>query len=167
MSYQEKRTITEIFSALLILIAYGLYIINRFHAHTINMQELKPWASAMLIFVGLGIIATIIIQILFHILLSISIAVKESVAGKDKGQDINKAIANSMVGDEMHKLIELKSSRMSTFFYGFGFIAALVSIVLSSPLPVMLNILFGSWLLGWIFEGSVRLIYYRKGVRNG
>jgi hypothetical protein len=166
MSYQEKRTITGIFSAILILVAYILFILTKFHTGTIHNQDVRFWAGSILIFIGIGIVSAIVIQIVFHILLSISIAVKETDYGRNKSKDINKAVMNSMVDDEMHRMIELKSSKSGFYFTGIGFIASLISLVLGFPIAVMLNILFVSWILGWIFEGFMRLNYYRKGLGN-
>jgi hypothetical protein len=166
MSYQEKRTVTGMISAILILLAYGLFISNRFHASAIDAQNTRFWAGTILIFIGIGIVSIIIIQIVFHILLSISIAVKETDCGRNNSKDIKKTVMNSMVDDEMHRLIELKSLKLSFSFTGIGFIASLGSLVLGFPVAVMLNILFASWILGWIFEGFIRLYYYRKGLGN-
>lgn len=166
MSYQEKRTATEMFSAILLLLAYSLFILTRSHTNAIDMQNISFWAGTILIFIGIGIVSTIIIQIVFHILLSISIVVKETDYGRSNNKDIKKTVMNSMVNDEMHKMIELKSLKSSSYFTEIGFIASFSSLVLGFPVAVMLNILFVSYVLGWIFEGFMRLNYYRKVLGN-
>ena len=63
MSYQEKRTITTIITGLLVLAAYCLYAFNPVRMSTLTPGDLKPWAVSMLIFIGIGVGASIIIQI--------------------------------------------------------------------------------------------------------
>jgi hypothetical protein len=163
MSYQEKRTITSMISGVLVLAAYCIYVFGKYQSGMIDPGDLKFWASSMLIFIGIGVGATIIIQIVFHIIFAAAIAVKKKECDE---KEINKTIDASIVEDEMDKLIELKSMRISFIFAGIGFIAALVSLVLNYPPAVMLNIIFISCCLGSFFEGFLSLYYYRKGVSN-
>ena len=79
MSYQEKRTIVSIVSGVLLLAAYCIYAFGQYQSGAVAQGDLKFWASTMLIFIGIGVAASIVIQIVFHILLSISIAVKEKI----------------------------------------------------------------------------------------
>jgi len=172
MSYQEKRTITSIVTGALVLGAYCIYAFGKYQSGTVTPGDLKFWASTMLIFIGVGIAAAIVIQIVFHILLSISIAVQEKIRDvecNDKviEKSIEKTIGAEMVEDEMDKLIELKSTRIGFFFAGIGFVAALVSQVLNYSPVVMLNIMFISFSAGSMFEGFAQLYYYRKGIHNG
>jgi hypothetical protein len=168
MSYQEKKTIVSIVTGALILAAYCIYAFNRYQSGAVAPGDLKFWAVTILIFIGIGIVATIIIQIVFHILLSIAIAVKTKIQDQDSDdKEIDKSIAAEMIEDEMDKLIELKSMRVGFFLAGIGFIAALVSLVLNYSPAVMLNVLFISFSAGSLFEGGAQLYYYRKGIHNG
>jgi hypothetical protein len=168
MSYQEKRTITSIITGALVLGAYCLYALGKYQAGAVTPGDLKFWASTMLFFIGIGIVAIIVIQIVFHILLSISIAVKEQIQnGQVDDKQIEKTIGAEMVEDEMDKLIELKSTRVSFIFAGIGFVAALLSQVFNYSPVVMLNILFISFNVGSLFEGFAQLYYYRKGIHHG
>lgn len=168
MSYQEKRVITSIVTGVLILAAYCIYAFGRFHAGSVAPDDLKFWASTILIFIGIGVVASIVIQIVFHILLSISIAIKKKIQDeKCDDKEIEKNIQAEMVEDEMDKLIELKSLRPAFLIAGIGFIAALVSLVLKYSPAVMLNILFISFCVGSLFEGFAQLYYYRRGLKNG
>ena len=119
----------------------------------------------MLIFIGIGIVALIIIQIIFHIALSVGMAVKQKL--KDESCDdkaIEKSIEQEMVEDEMGKLIELKANKIGYSFVGFGFLAGLIALVLGASAVVMLNILFFSSGIGSLVEGLMQIRYYRKGV---
>lgn len=161
MSYQEKKTFTSIATGVLVVAAYCIYALGKIQSQSADLNDLKFWSITMLIFIGIGVAASIVIQIIFHILLSISFAVKE---GTDKG--VEKKMKGEMVEDEMDKLIELKSMFLGFCICGAGFIAALVSLALDCPAGIMLNILFLSFFLGSLSEGVMRLHYYRAGVKN-
>jgi hypothetical protein len=168
MSYQEKKTVVSILTGTFILAAYCIYAFSKVHSGMAVLDELKFWAAAMLIFIGIGVVASIVIQIVFHILLSIALAVKEQVRnGKCDEAGIEKTLELEMVEDEMDKLIGLKSMRVGFAIAGIGFIAALVSLVLNGPPAVMLNIIFISFSMGSMIEGITQLYFYRKGVKNG
>ncbi len=163
MSYPEKRTITSMVTGVLILAAYFIYTFGVVQAD-LAATDLKFWAITMLVFIGIGIVATIIIQIIFHILLSIGIAIKN---GQNDDAKINKTIEAMMVEDEMDKLIELKSLRIGFAFAGFGLIAGLITLALGYSPALMLNILFAAFSVGSLLEGFTSLHYYRKGVHHG
>lgn len=163
MSYQEKRTIVSVVTGALLLAAYCIYAFGK--AGMANLDNLKFWATTILVFIGIGIVALIIIQIVFHILLSISMAVKQKM--KDEtcdDKEIEKSIEREMVEDEMHKLIELKANKIGNSFAGIGFVAGLVAIALGASAVAMLNIIFLSCGAGGIVEGLMQMRYYRRGV---
>jgi uncharacterized membrane protein YcjF (UPF0283 family) len=168
MSYQEKRTIVSIITGVLILGAYCTYAYGKYQSGAIAADDLKFWAGAMLMFIGIGIAAAIVIQIIFHILLSVAFAIKEKVKnGNCDDKEIEKAIGVEMVTDEMDKLIELKSMRICFTVAGIGFVAALVSLILNYNPAVMINIMFVSFSAGSLLEGFTQLYFYRKGIKNG
>ena len=168
MSYQEKKTIVSILTGILLLAAYCIYAFSKVQSGMVAPDDMKFWATAILIFIGIGVVASIVIQIVFHILLSIAIAVKEQVQnGKCDDKEIEKTLELEMVEDEMDKLIGLKSMRIGFAIAGIGFIAALVSLVLNYSPAVMLNIIFVSFSIGSMIEGITQLYFYRRGVKNG
>ena len=165
MSYQEKKTITSMVSGLILMGVYALNAWGRYQAGAAPVDDPAFWAWMMLRYIGIGIIITIMLQILFHILLSIGIAVRENIQnGSRDDKEIEKAIKQEMVEDERDKLIELKSLRAGFILAGIGFIASLVSLALGYSLAVMLNILFFSFFTGSLIEGFVQLYYYRRGL---
>lgn len=161
MSYQEKKTITSILTGALVLAAYCIYAFGKFQAGGAATGDMKFWAVTILVYIGIGIAAAIVIQIVFHILHAISIAVRE-MPGDDK--KIDKAIKADMVEDERDKLIELKSMKVGFYVSGAGFIAGLVALVLNFSPTVMINILFIAFSIGAICEGFAQLYFYRRGV---
>ena len=165
MSYQVKRTITNILTGVIVLAAYCFYAFSRYQSGLLAPDDLKSWAQIMLIFIGVGIAAAIVIQIVFHILLSIGIAIKESIKnGSCDDQEIEKTIELEMIEDEMDKLIELKSLRVGFIVAGIGFVASLIALVLNYPTMIMLNLLFISFSTGSILEGFAQLYYYKRGI---
>lgn len=168
MSYQERRTIVNILSGLIITVAYCIYAFGRYQSGAVGANDLKFWAGTMLIFIGIGIVAIIILQIVFHILMSISIAVSKKIQNQECGDDdIEKSIHLEFVEDEMHKLIELKSMQVGFVVAGIGFVTALVTLLFGYSAAVMLNILFLSFNLGSILEGVTQIYFYRRGIAHG
>lgn len=162
MFYQQKKTLVSIFTTILLLVAYLSYVANKFSSNTDN---LKFWATTMLVFIGIGILASIIIQIVFHILLSISIAIKEQIEnGKCEDLEIEKKIEMEIIEDEMDKLIELKAMRFGFVTASIGFILALFSLVLGHTPVIMINILFCTFSLSAIVAGIAQLFLYKRGV---
>jgi len=161
MSYQEKKTIINMSVGTILLAAYCLTTFGRWKAGTIDPNDLKFWAGSMLLFIGIGVAAIIITQIVFHILMSIGIAVRER---KFDDAELDRALKANTVEDEMDQLIELKSNRIGTAFGGLGFVAALVSLTLNAPVAVMINILFLACSVGTLAEGFYSLHCYRKGI---
>lgn len=164
MSYQEKRVLLSIFIGVSIFVSYFLYTTNKVQSGLVLEGDLKFYATAILVFIGIGIIAMIVGQILFHILLSIGMAIQEQVEnGKVDDRLIEKSIKAEMVTDERDRLIELKSLRVGSVSASIGMMIGLAVLVLNDSPVLMLNILFASFCLGSVLEGCVQLFLYRKG----
>jgi uncharacterized membrane protein len=146
---------------------YAAYCLTAFSKHSLT-GDLKPWAITMLTFIGITIIAVVIIQIVFHVLLSIGVSVQEAVKRQDpEDSEIEEALKSEMVEDERDKLIELKSLRAKSVAMTAGLMLGLVSILLGYPLAVMLNLFYGTFFIGTIAEGVLNLILYWKGASHG
>ena len=131
-------------------------------------DDMKAWAGIILIFIGIGVASTIVIQIIFHILLSIVIAIQEKVrTGSCDDKKIEKTIGAEMVTDEMDKLIELKSMRVGFIIAGIGFVVALATQILSYPPAVLINVMFIAFSAGSLLEGLTQIYFYRRGIKNG
>ncbi len=160
MSHQEKKLIASIVSGVLVLAAYCIYVfgINQ------TLGDIKQCAATMLIFIGIGVGAAIVIQIIFHMIYAASLAVRK---GNCDDKEIETEMKACMVEDEMVKLIDLKSSKVGYVIAGIGFVAGLILLVLGIAPTVMLNVFFISASVGSVTEGFTGLYYYRKGVANG
>ena len=106
MSYQSKRTIASIIAGLLLAAAYVAYALSE---RAPAPDNLKSWAAVMLIFIGIGVAAVIIVQIVFHIAFAIGAAAKEQ---DHDGKKIERILSSFMVEDEREKLISLKSAHV-------------------------------------------------------
>jgi len=165
MSYQEKRVAVSVLTGAALMAAYGVNAYGKVRTGLTAAEDLGLWAVTMLQYIGIGIVAAIVIQIVFHILISIAIAAKESIRNEACGDEhIQKTIALEMVEDEMDKLIELKSMRVGFAVAGGGFILALITLAMGITPVLMMNLLFASFGVGSMLEGLAQLYYYRKGV---
>jgi len=164
MSYSSKRTITSMAAGLLLIIAYAIYALG---SHAPAHEDLKSWAVVMLVFIGIGIVTTIVIMILFHIAFAIGVAAKEHFQGRKPEENVERIMKSSMVEDEREKLIALKSSRIGYICAGVGFVAALVALAFGMPAVIALHIMFGSCAIGSLIEGCVGVYLHERGVRNG
>jgi hypothetical protein len=164
MSYQSKKTVTSMVGGALVLAAYCIYAFGRYSSGAIAEGNLKFWAGTMLVFIGIGVVGIIILQIMFHIALSIGIAVKDRACDE---KEIDKRIEATVIEDEMDKLIELKSSQIGFVLAGVGFVGALILLVLGHSTVVMLNVMYLSFLVGSLMEGAASLYFYGKGVSSG
>ena len=178
MYYQEKKTVASIIAGILVLVFYSIYGINKYLELGENLlNDMKFWATAILIAIVGGIIIAIIVQIVFHIVLAITNEVAKEVA-KEMAKEVSKKTGNegkfeayeedeiTDFEDEMDKLIALKAMRNAYIVVGTGFVIALITLYLKMPPAIMLNITFAAFSLGSLFEGFSQLYFYRKGVKN-
>ncbi len=166
MSLQEKRSLFSVITGIILLMAYGIYVMGKLQSGSVDSEDIKFWANAMLLFIGIGIVVSIITQIIFHIVSAIMIAIKEKMINQDTSdEEVEKIINTEMMSDEMDKLIELKSMRVGFIFSGIGFVCGLIALALNYSPVVMLNMVFASFSLGLILEGFQQFLYYRKGVQ--
>lgn len=163
MSYQEKKTITTMITNAAVLAAYCLYAFGSTGPAATAPGDLQAWAVAILVFIGIGIAATIVIQVVFHVLLSVAIAVKQRDCDE---KEVEKAIKADMVEDERDKLIERKASRFSLGAGGTGFVVGLALLALGCSAAVMLNAVFILFGAGTIAEGFAQLFFYGRGVKH-
>ena len=161
MTYSSKRTILTMVSGVLLIIAYGVYALG---GSAPAPADLKSWALSMLVFIGIGVILTIIIKILFYIGLSIRISVKENERDSKK---IHRIMKSLMLEDERDKLIGLKSAHVGYICAGVGFIMALALLAFGIQAVAVLHVIFGSFAAGSIAEGILGVYLHERGVRNG
>ena len=158
MSYSSKRTIVSMTIGILSFTAYLIYALG---GRAPAADALKSWAAAMLVFIGISVAVQIIIQILFHIALAIGITIKEKEHDDKK---VERIMSVTMLEDEREKLISLKSAKFGYIFAGFGFIAALVTLVFGFSTLFALHIMGGSFAAGSLIEGGASVYFNEKGL---
>lgn len=155
MSYQEKRTLVSIVAGITALTAYCTYGFSMYTNHGVMiLEDLRFWATTMLISLAGFITFMILVQVIFHIAMSVGNEVKKEV---DEVSDME---------DEMDRLIGLKSIKNSYIVVGIGFILSLLTVVFGLPAGIMMNIIYLSFIVGMIIDGLTQLHYYRKGISN-
>jgi hypothetical protein len=148
MSYQEKQSFVNILSGLLITVIYGLIVYQKHLGGSFDLKEdFSSWGVIFLIFIGVSIVARIIIYIIFHIL--------NAIATREK--DIP-------VTDERDTLVKLKSTRNS--YYAFSGCVGSGFFLLAIGMPVygMFITFIISGLIAEIVENGSQIYFYRKGV---
>ena len=142
--------------------AYCVYALGRTAPAA---ADVAAWARVLLCFIGIAVVATIVIQIIFHVLYSVSIAVKEQELS-DK--EVERIIAADAGEDEMDKLIGLKASRFGYACAGIGALGSLFFLgFFGTSTVVVLHILLGACCVGSFVEGCVGIWLYERGVANG
>jgi hypothetical protein len=165
MTYSSKRIIASLFSEIIIFIAYLIYALGDASPGPENVKE---WTTAMLIFIGSGIVVLIAIQIIFHVIFSIGTAFGMAIKNQEvDDKEIERKISSTMVEDEMNKLISLKASRIGSSFIGIGFVAFLAALAFGMTIVFTLHILLGSFLIGAFAEGVASVYFYERGISNG
>ena len=158
MTFKSKRTITSMITGLLLFAGYYGYVLKKL---TPGSEDLKSWATATLIFIGISVVAQIVILILFHIAMSVGMAVIDQ---ERDGEKIERLISSSAFEDEMDKLISLKADRVNFICASAGFMAVLAALALGQPVALALHILFGSFAAGSVISGGVSVYLYEKGI---
>ena len=138
------------------------YIIHALGKNAPPHGDISMWALTILVFIGISIIAVIVIQILFHIIYGVSVAVKEQ---KQDDKEVERIIESESKEDEMDRYISLKASHVGYIFAGIGFIAALAGFAFfDSSAVVALHIMLGALFIGNFVEGCISIRFYERGV---
>lgn len=148
MSYQEKQNIVNIFSGLLITGIFAWTVYQRHLEGRFDLTEdFTKWGVLFLIFMGVSIVARIIIYIIFHIINAIA----------TREEDVP-------VEDERDKLIKLKSTRNSYYTFSICFVSAFMLLAIGMPIYCIFIAFLASGLLAEIVDNSSQIYYYRKGI---
>ena len=146
MLYHEKQSYLNIFSGIIITAVFALIVYNKQMAGLIDVTgDYRVWGYLLLIFVGVSVVARIIIQIIFHIINVIA----------TREEDVPKK-------DERDKMIELKAIRNA--YYSLS--GVLLTMIILLALGVPINAVFIAFILGGliteIVENSSQIYYYRR-----
>lgn len=148
MTYQEKKSIVSLFSAIFIFISFCLYMYPYYPEGGLDSSEtFRYWGFFILILTVVSIVAHIVISIIFNILFRITTREKEPA-----------------FADELDKLIDLKAHRNSFFVFIIGFVIAMGSLFIEQWSQMMFIILIASGFISDVVGSLSKLYYYRKGV---
>ena len=153
MSYNEKKSVTNILSSLLITTIYAIIIYQKYLNGGLDPSNIfKFWAIIILIFIPISILARIIIMIIFHIFEAVLLAAK----GKDIEDEMD-------IVDERDKLIQMKTSATSMYIFVFGFIIALATQLFDVSQHIFFIVLIIAGVITDIVSESLIIRYYRRG----
>ncbi|MFJ5762079.1 hypothetical protein ACIQAA_23750 [Neobacillus sp. NPDC093182] len=148
MTYQEKKSIVSVISAILIFVSYCLFMYPWYPGEGVESSEVfHYWGSFVLYLTLFSIVAHIMISIIFNIVFRLTTNEKEPA-----------------FADELDKLIDLKAFRNSFFVFVIGFLFAMGSQVFYQPLHVMFIILISAGFISDVTGSVTKLYHYRKGV---
>ncbi|MFB9328921.1 hypothetical protein ACFFSY_23545 [Paenibacillus aurantiacus] len=148
MTYQEKKSIVSLISAILIFASYCVYMVPRYpEGGLATADTFRYWGTFVLMLALFSVIANIVISIVFNVIYRITTREKEP-----------------NFADELDKLIDLKAFRNSFFAFILGFLLAMGSLVIEQPTAVMFAILIGAGFVSEVTGAVTRIYHYRKGV---
>ncbi len=153
MTYQERRSLTNIVMTILVTGIYALIVYAKYNNgdfDTDNMMRL--WSLIILVFIPISVAARIVMLIIFRIFAEISDEVKGS-------KEIDRDIV-----DERDKLIELKANRNSLIVFALGFMLALLTQVLEYSVSAFFITLVAGGFVSDIISNISEIVYYRRGV---
>lgn len=154
MSYQEKKSITNIISSILITTIYTVIMYQGYLDGGLDYSSIfKLWAVVILVFIPISVAAKIIIMIIFHIF--------ESVVQAAQGNNIEDEMD---IVDERDKLIQMKSSVIAMYIFSLGFIIALITQLFDVSNHVFFIVLIIAGLITDIVSESLMIRYYHRGV---
>ncbi|MEH7072886.1 hypothetical protein [Neobacillus drentensis] len=147
MTYQEKKSIVSLISAILIFGFYCLYMYPLYPEGGQESETYRYWGSFVLFLTLFSIVAHIFISIIFNIIFRITTSEKEP-----------------RFADELDKLIDLKANQNSFFVFIIGFLIAMGSLIIYQPSYMMFIILISSGFISDVTGSITKLYHYRKGV---
>lgn len=169
MSYKERQTWVLLCTNILVTVLYIAKIISVYKVEgDLLFQQTELLAKIMLIYMGIVIVLIILVMILFNVILAIKTAMTSHAKGQSE-DTINQEIEENIdsVEDEMDKLISLKAGHVGYIVVSITFVIGLITLVLGSPVGILLNMVYLGFMLGTMIEGLVKLFFYKRGVSHG
>jgi hypothetical protein len=156
MILKSKRILIGIAAATIVLAGYIFYALGN---SAPPADDMKGWALAILIFIGISVVAQIVVQIMTHVAFAASVAAKE----KDKNT-IKRMIESEMAEDEMDERITLKASHIGYGCIGVGFVIILFLLVFAEiSAALLLNLILMMFFSAVLIDGIVSIYLYERG----
>lgn len=148
MPYRERMNIVNILSGVLITSLYAWIVFQRHLDGRFDLsQDFRAWGKIFLIFIGVSIVSRIIIMIIFHIL--------NAIATRD---------TDIPVEDERDKVVKLKSTRNSYYFFSMSMMVGFLLLAIGMPVYGLFIVFIVTGLASEIIDNGSQIYYYRKGV---
>lgn len=148
MSFQERRDLASLIGTIAFTAIYVWVLAGRVETHAIDLAtDLRFWGAAFLIFVPVQVVAKIVFMILFMIV--------NTIATQREEPDIT---------DEMDRIIELRSVRISGWVFMGGFFVAMGALTAGMGLQAMFGVFAVTVVLCGVTMDVAHIVYYRRGV---
>lgn len=146
MSYQEKRSLVNLISAIIVPGVYFWFVFSDSPEAGLNTDELlKFWGTTMITYIPIAIVARIVIHILFGI--------SNTIITKEKMDKM----------DERDRIIELKSKNIGQAIFGIGLVGAMATQAMDYSATALFVCIIIGGVVSEIFENSLQLRFYRRG----
>jgi hypothetical protein len=129
----------------------------------LSSDDWQAVARALLAFVGISVVAMVVVHLVFHIAAAVGLAV---AAGGDDSQ-AERQLASAMVEDEMDKLIAWKAGRAASAGAGAGLVACLALAACGTAPGLALHGLVWGFAGGGIAEGCWAAWLAERGIGRG
>ena len=154
LSYREKNLIAITALTAIVYFIYSIVLFRLYQAGNYDAADaFQFWGKAILVLIGVVIVA----QIVGHILHAIAANVVAAAVGEEFDED------EAFFNDERDKLIELKATQNTFAFWGVGFLGAMIALAVGRPPATMFIIFIVFMMLSDILGNVSRFIYYRRG----
>lgn len=147
MSYQERRSIMNLISTLLITGFYSAFMLQRYPEGDFYSPEVfRFWGAFFVILIPVSVVGKIISYIAFAFI----------NAAATRETDLP-------VTDERDRVIETKASRVSNNVFLLGFVLAMGSLVIDMPPAVMFITLLLAGVVSGIAGDMTQVYFYQRG----
>lgn len=147
MSYQERLSLVNLISTILVTALYAAYMVQRYpDVSPYSKEVFHFWGAFFLILIPVTIVTRIVIYIVFAII--------NAIATREEDPPIT---------DERDKLVELRASRNSLYVFALGFVLAMGSLVVELPPSVMFIVLICAGVMSEVVSEISQFYYYRRG----
>ena len=160
MSFGTKRILIGMGVGVVMFAAYLIFALG---AKAPASDDVRAWALAMLIFIGIAVVVIIVVEILFHIVYSIAVAIKQRNQSDEK---VERIISVTIAEDERDKQIYLKAARIGYRVSGVGILLVLVAFAIGISMLFALHLVLAAFFLGCFAEGVASIFYHEKGIQH-
>jgi hypothetical protein len=155
MTVQQMRSIAYLIGNVLVSAIYVAMVWSRLAGQpAVDPDDRAWWALAILIFIGVQIVARILLAIIVAILAAIASAIANGGEAKVEAVDLE---------DEMDKAINRKSSLLTYHCLMLGLVAGIVTQALGWPVMGLFLAIGTGMIVAGVVGDLANLVFYRRG----